>query len=60
MKYMKVDEKKSEYRSGYQGQTFMFCSKHCKERFEENPERNLVPERSFESERKVAIVGIDG
>ena len=54
---MEIDEKSSEYASSYQGRTYRFCSKHCKERFEENPERYLVPERGFVTERKVAIVG---
>ncbi len=54
---MQVSEQEAEYSSQYQGRTFYFCSNHCKKHFEKNPERYLVPERGFETDRKVAIVG---
>ncbi|MCF8105344.1 MAG: L-lactate dehydrogenase [Desulfohalobiaceae bacterium] len=54
---MQVSEQDSEYSSHYQGRTYYFCSEHCKKRFEDNPERYLVPERGFVSDRKVAVVG---
>ncbi|MGC8608411.1 MAG: YHS domain-containing protein [Thermoplasmata archaeon] len=33
---MKVD-KKSPYKSEYNGEEYYFCSKHCKEEFDKNP-----------------------
>lgn len=38
---MQVDPATSEHRSEYQGTTFHFCSDHCRERFEDDPERYL-------------------
>jgi YHS domain-containing protein len=36
---MKVDEKKSKFKSEYQGKTYYFCSAQCKKEFEENPKK---------------------
>ncbi|TKA88663.1 heavy metal translocating P-type ATPase [Guyparkeria sp. SB14A] len=38
---MQVDPATSEHRSEYHGETFHFCSAHCRERFEDDPERYL-------------------
>ncbi len=38
---MKVDEKKSQFTSTYDGKIYYFCSEACKTEFEENP-RNFV------------------
>ncbi len=38
---MQVDPAKSEHHSDYQGETFHFCSAHCRERFDDDPERYL-------------------
>ena len=54
---MQVDEQKTEHYVQYQGRTYYFCSKHCKQSFEDSPDRYLIPERGFETDRKVAIVG---
>jgi L-lactate dehydrogenase len=54
---MEVDEQQTQYTFNYKGETYSFCSEHCKESFKENPERYLTLERGFVSERKVAIVG---
>ncbi len=54
---MQVNEQQTDHLLEYQGKTYFFCSEHCKSNFEENPERYLVPEHCFVSERKVAIVG---
>ena len=54
---MEVDAKRTEYTAQYRGQTYFFCSEHCKHHFEEDPESYLIPERRLPSERKVAIVG---
>ena len=54
---MQVRKQDNEYSSQYQGRTFYFCSEHCKKSFEDNPDRYLVPERGFETDRKVAVVG---
>ena len=36
---MSVDEKKTVYRSVYQGQTYYFCSSGCKEAFDQKPQK---------------------
>jgi L-lactate dehydrogenase len=54
---MQVDASSTEHVVQYRGRSYSFCSAHCKGEFEENPERYLVPERGFGTERKVAIVG---
>jgi YHS domain-containing protein len=35
---MEVDEKNAKQRSTYQGQTYFFCSRDCKEEFDEAPQ----------------------
>lgn len=36
---MEVDEKTAVATSTYQGQTYYFCAKGCKEKFDQNPEK---------------------
>lgn len=36
---MEVDEKTAAVTSTYRGQTYFFCSKGCKEKFEQDPEK---------------------
>lgn len=36
---MEVDEERTEYKSGYKGKVYYFCSAGCKEAFDGNPER---------------------
>jgi YHS domain-containing protein len=36
---MEVDEAKAVGKSTYQHQVFYFCSPHCKQKFDERPER---------------------
>jgi YHS domain-containing protein/uncharacterized membrane protein YraQ (UPF0718 family) len=40
---MTVDRHKTPHRSEYGGQTVYFCSAHCKQRFDEDPERYVGP-----------------
>jgi Uncharacterized conserved protein len=42
---MSVDEKSSKYSSQYRGKTYYFCSRACKDRFDNNPERYAAGER---------------
>jgi len=44
---MRVD-RKTPFRSEWNGQTFYFCSAGCKERFDAEPERYLAPSRPRE------------
>lgn len=39
---MVVDPGKSHYKTIYRGRTYYFCSKHCLEEFERNPEHYLI------------------
>ncbi len=41
--HMEVDEQKTSLKSEYRGQTYYFCSAMCKERFDKEPERYLIP-----------------
>jgi YHS domain-containing protein len=36
---MKVDEKKSRFRSDYGGKTYYFCAAPCKSQFDKSPEK---------------------
>ena len=38
---MKVDPKKTRYKTLYKGRIYYFCSYHCLKKFEENPEYYL-------------------
>jgi YHS domain-containing protein len=38
---MKVDPANAPAKSEYNGQTYYFCSKECKQRFEAQPERYI-------------------
>jgi len=42
---MDVDEKKAVATSLYKGQTYYFCSRHCKERFDKDPESYIKKKR---------------
>lgn len=42
---MNVDEKKAAATSVYNGRTYYFCAKGCKERFDKNPEKYTVKEK---------------
>jgi len=35
---MKVDDKNPQYQTQYEGRTYTFCSRECKNEFEQNPE----------------------
>jgi Cu+-exporting ATPase len=41
---MNVDRASAAYRYEYRGQTYLFCSQHCLERFRQNPEQ-YIPEK---------------
>jgi YHS domain-containing protein len=36
---MDVEEQKAAGKSEYQGRSYFFCSKSCKEKFDQNPEQ---------------------
>ena len=36
---MTVDPQNSEFKSGFKGAVYYFCSKHCKTQFDQNPEQ---------------------
>jgi YHS domain-containing protein len=38
---MQVDEQKAAATSNYNGQTYYFCAKMCKESFDKDPEKYL-------------------
>lgn len=38
---MEVDEKTTDMKSEYKGDTYYFCAKGCKKAFEEDPEKFL-------------------
>ena len=38
---MKVKKRKAKFKSDYNGKTYYFCAKGCKESFDENPEKYL-------------------
>lgn len=42
---MEVDEK-TEFRSEYNGKVYYFCSQHCKNEFDENPQKYVKEKRS--------------
>lgn len=39
---MYVDPSKARYKTVHKGKIYYFCSLHCKEAFEEDPERYLI------------------
>ncbi|MFZ5907451.1 MAG: YHS domain-containing protein [Nitrospirota bacterium] len=41
---MEVDEKKAAATSVYKGETYYFCAKICKEKFEKEPEKYIKKE----------------
>ncbi len=38
---MEVDEKTSSWKSVYEGRTYYFCGRMCKEDFDDNPKKFL-------------------
>jgi YHS domain-containing protein len=38
---MRVDPTRAKYKSVYRGRVYYFCSRHCMEEFEKNPEYYL-------------------
>ncbi len=42
---MEIDEKQAPAKSVYNGQTFYFCAKSCKKKFEEDPEKYIDVEK---------------
>ncbi len=36
---MEVDKNKAQEKANYQGKTYWFCSKQCRQEFEKNPQR---------------------
>ncbi len=54
---MKVDEKKTKYKSMFRGTSYFFCSEHCKQSFEQDPPLYLGNDQTCPIERKVVVVG---
>ena len=46
---MQVDEQQSTGQSQYQGQTYYFCSRGCKDRFDQNPQQYAAGTEQGES-----------
>jgi YHS domain-containing protein len=38
---MEIDERNARFKTVYNGQTFYFCDKSCKQKFEEEPEKYI-------------------
>ena len=45
---MEVDEKSARFKTVYNGRTFFFCDKGCKQKFEEEPEKYIDIEEKKE------------
>jgi len=39
---MEVDEKRAKWKSEYEGKTYYFCAKACKEKFDQDPKKYLI------------------
>lgn len=39
---MTVEQDKAEYHTGYEGETFYFCSRNCQREFEHEPARFIA------------------
>ncbi len=39
---MEIEERTAEFASEYDGKTYYFCSEHCKEEFENDPEEYVA------------------
>ncbi len=39
---MEIEERTAEFTSEYDGRTYYFCSEHCKEEFENDPEEYVA------------------
>lgn len=37
--YQEVDEETAEHKAEYRGETYYFCTAHCRKKFEEKPEK---------------------
>lgn len=46
---MKVNPDHNSYKSTHEGQTYFFCSRHCLQNFEKNPQKYLQPENQLEN-----------
>ncbi|MBS7619182.1 YHS domain-containing protein [Candidatus Bathyarchaeota archaeon] len=40
---MEVDEKRAKWKSEYDGKTYYFCAKTCKEKFDRDPKKYIKP-----------------
>ena len=55
---MKIDEKNAPQKILYMGEKYFFCSRDCKVKFENNPEKYANgPEAAVSKTRKVVVVG---
>ncbi len=56
---MGIDKDKTRYHTDYKGKTYFFCSQHCQDLFQKDPESILKTRKydSAEKSRKVVIVG---
>jgi len=46
---MEVDEKTAKNISTYNGEKYYFCSKHCKEQFDSDPQKYILKKKSTSS-----------
>ena len=54
---MNVDEAGAIHKSIFRGKSYVFCSEHCQEAFEQHPLLYIEQEQTPPSERKVVVVG---
>lgn len=47
---MEIDPKESGGTSEYQGETYYFCSEHCKKVFDKEPEKYVNPDQHHHGE----------
>jgi YHS domain-containing protein len=47
---MEVDDT-TEYRTQYKGDTYLFCSADCKDKFSQNPEQYAKQQQKTQSQR---------
>ena len=47
---MEIDSKEATGTSEYQGETYYFCSEHCKKAFDKEPEKYVSPDHKHHGE----------
>ncbi len=49
---MEIDPKEAAGKSEYNGQTYYFCSEHCKKAFDKEPEKFVSPDHHHHGDQK--------